>query len=211
MSSPTVWVYTTAQVSRSSSMYSSTKNSYTTTNISFDHRSSAPSPEPIDWSEVSSQSKEKDPPKSQQSLSLYMTNAADISLPPPTRPLSPAKKSLETKLKATLFTPLKFFPRHSSGQTFVESVGTASTLVQEMERPSVEPFTAMALCQPTPVSQTFPNHQSQWADIRPPFNFAKTAPIPIPQTQGSCRKSSTHHTRHWFLPSKLFTSSFGTS
>lgn len=220
MTSPTLWVFSTAQVSQVSSMYSSTKNSYTTTHISFDHRSSAPSPEPIDWSDMSSHSEEKEPPKSQQSLSLYMTNAADVFIPiiPPIRPLSPAKKSLETKLKATLFTPLKFFPRYSSGQTLVESMGagtgsTSSSLVKELDsRSPVAPITSLALCPSPPVSETFSNLQYHWADVSS-LNTTKSSPIPIPQAQGSRRKSSAVvvHARHWFLPSKLFASSFGAS
>ncbi|KAJ3971007.1 kinase-like domain-containing protein [Lentinula raphanica] len=70
MASPTAWEYSATQVSRTTSMYSSTKHSYTTTNMSFDNRSSAPSPEPLEWSKLSSRLQETCPPES-----LYLPRA----------------------------------------------------------------------------------------------------------------------------------------
>ncbi|KIK52905.1 hypothetical protein GYMLUDRAFT_64018 [Collybiopsis luxurians FD-317 M1] len=245
MTSPTVCDPSAAQVSRisSESMYSSTKNSYTTTHISFDHRSSAPSPEPVDWSEVSSQFKDM-PPESQPSLSLYMTNAADISLPlplPPARPLSPAKRSLETKLKATLFTPLKFFPRHPHHNSSTREISAGSmvgappqsTALVQVQQPVPVPmemgtkeFFAPLGHPPAVFEFEARHHTNYWTNILPPPPSAntKTSPIPISiPTTKSARKSSSaqqrpssHHRpptniRHWFLPSKLFTSSFGSS
>ncbi|KAJ3892140.1 serine/threonine protein kinase, negative regulator of sexual conjugation and meiosis [Lentinula edodes] len=201
MASPTAWEYSATQVSQSSSMFSSAKNSYTTTNMSFDNRSSAPSPEPIEWSELSSRLKENHPPESQPSFSLLMSNIADVS--PPLRSLSPTRKNLETKLKATLFTPLKFFPRHSSGQNSGESVVSSTSMVQEVETRPAEVFTSFELFPPPTVPQTYPNH---WSAIVPTKSLKINT---IPQSK-DCRKSSNNRPpalRHWFLPSKLFYSS----
>ncbi|KAL0064426.1 Serine/threonine protein kinase [Marasmius tenuissimus] len=116
MSSPTIWGTSVSNVS-SSSFYSSLQSeSFTTTHISFDHRSSAPSPESFSLSGFSSHSDPQLPHSShsQPPFPLYLPNPLINNIPP--RPLSPTKKFMaEThRLKNTLFTPLKFFPRFSA-------------------------------------------------------------------------------------------------
>ncbi|KAF5386445.1 hypothetical protein D9757_005847 [Collybiopsis confluens] len=243
MTSPTVWDQSATEISRisSGSVYSSTKNSYTTTHISFDHRSSAPSPEPVDWSEVSSPYKEIPTAESQPSLSLYMTNAADISFPlpliiPPARPLSPTKKSLETKFKATLFTPLKFFPRHPHQSSTREKMGEAmeispaqtTALVQVERQVRVEVHSKEFFAPLERSSAVYQaGYESHWADvlsspsarINAHHTKASIIPIPIPKTKPSSGWKPHAHAqhrppsniRHWFLSSKLFTSSVGAS
>ncbi|KAK7437868.1 Serine/threonine protein kinase, variant 2 [Stygiomarasmius scandens] len=51
MASPTVWNCAAADAPEIPSMYSSTRTSFTTTHLSFDHRSTAPSPDTMTWSE----------------------------------------------------------------------------------------------------------------------------------------------------------------
>ncbi|KAJ3742486.1 kinase-like domain-containing protein [Lentinula detonsa] len=205
MASPTAWAYSTTQVSGGTSTFSSTKRSFTTTNMSFDNRSSAPSPEPLEWSELSSRLKETCPPESQPSPPLYMTNAADVSLPP-IRSISPTRKNLETKFKATFFTPLKFFPRHSSGQNSSETMVPSTSLGQEMETCPAAIFTPMEFLSPS-VPEACSNHWSVVVPSKP----LKINTVPISQTKGSSfRKSNNHRSpalRHWFLSSKLFPSS----
>ncbi|KAG7094790.1 hypothetical protein E1B28_005605 [Marasmius oreades] len=126
MTSPTIW--TAASNLSSSSSYSSLQSSYTTTHISFDHRSSV-SPESASFSNYSNHS---DPQlSSQPPFPLYISSPIDV----PSRPLSPTKKLLaETqRLKSTLFTPLRFFPRlsASSPATAISpstAVGTSKTV-----------------------------------------------------------------------------------
>ncbi|KAJ3726714.1 kinase-like domain-containing protein [Lentinula raphanica] len=204
MASPTAWEYSATQVSRTTSMYSSTKHSYTTTNMSFDNRSSAPSPEPLEWSKLSSRLQETCPPESQPSLPLYMTNASNVSHPP-IRSVSPARKNLETKLKATFFTPLKFFPRHSSGQNPGETMVPTTTLVQEVEIGPAAIITSMELLPPSTIPQAHPKNWSGVLSTQP--LHVDTAPIP--QTKDtSCRKPNhrSPSLRHWFFSSKLFPS-----
>ncbi|KAK1229766.1 Serine/threonine protein kinase [Marasmius sp. AFHP31] len=125
MASPTIWGTSSVSNVSSSSFYSSLQSeSFTTTHISFDHRSSAPSPESFSLSGFSSHSDPQlhhhyhhhstSPSHSQPPFPLYLPNPLIDNIPP--RPLSPTKKFMaEThRIKNTLFTPLKFFPRFSA-------------------------------------------------------------------------------------------------
>ncbi|KAF9262243.1 kinase-like protein [Marasmius fiardii PR-910] len=106
MASPTI--FTAGSNLSTSSFYSSFQSSYTTTHISFDTN---PSHDSAPLSNFSSHSDSQIP--SQPPFPLYASSPIiDI----PSRPLSPTKKLLaETqRLKSTLFTPLKFFPRFSA-------------------------------------------------------------------------------------------------
>ncbi|KAL0574405.1 Serine/threonine protein kinase [Marasmius crinis-equi] len=249
MYSPTIWG-TTASVS-SSSFYSSFQSSYTTTHISFDHRSSAPSPESISLSGFSSHSDPQIP--SQPPLSLYLASPI-IDVPP--RPLSPTKKLLaETnRLKNTLFTPLRFFPRFSassppatsSPSTVIRTAKAATTAASEV-RVSWPPLSSSvhpsSFLSPTSSLVEVPlddprdqvrgigrlNEVEQYHSApfyRPsvdphkaPASALVASPYDAAGEQKARDQTATTHLpayrraadylrspRHWFLPTKLFTS-----
>ncbi|THU84350.1 kinase-like protein [Dendrothele bispora CBS 962.96] len=260
MASPTVWNCATADAPEIPSMYSSTRTSFTNTHLSFDHRSNAPSPDTMTWSDVEYHP-DRQVPESQPSFSFYMSNAPSRTFSP-SAPCSPAKKSFETKLKATFFTPLRFFPRPSSWQAsspsrsslFFSNSPTTSKATrpseeehhqQQQQQQQQQPFATFSFRQTTvidPASQT-PTSSLARAGFEilatactahanpgtsaflasPTFKssaaVAAVAAAAVTGTNTAARATTAtarEHSgnfgrrvvrhRHWFLPTKLFSS-----
>ncbi|KAK7463095.1 Serine/threonine protein kinase [Stygiomarasmius scandens] len=230
MASPTVWNCAAADAPEIPSMYSSTRTSFTTTHLSFDHRSTAPSPDTMTWSEFGHHS-DRQALESQPSFSFYMSNTPSRPFSP-SAPCSPSKKSFETKLKATFFTPLRFFPRPSSWQASSRSpspLSSHSPATAKTTRPPEEPIATFTFRQ----AAVDPASQVSSSLARAGFEILATACVAHGNPGTSALLASSPHKsaaavacskttatsehgvhgrrvvrhRHWFLPTKLFSSS----
>lgn len=194
MTSPSIWEYSTAEMSRYSSTQSSIVSARETQ--SFD-RSLSPSPEALPW------------PDSARALSPSecSPSAYDMVTDTPTSPHGHRPgKTLHTDGVSTLFYPIKFFPR-----------GPTSTFTKEVPhlQPLSEPFQSFVFSQ----TQTSPSLET-W----PAYSSTATTTVGLSSLQqqqdrsggstGNCRKAAAvaaatrtpRHPHHWFLPGKLFAS-----
>ncbi|KAF5368888.1 hypothetical protein D9758_003104 [Tetrapyrgos nigripes] len=250
MASPTAW-NSVVDPPEIPSLFTTTRSSFISTHISFDHRSSAPSPDTLNWSEVGMGDHQALAVESQPSYSLYVSNTPNASHPPSrsfspaTVPNYPVKRSFETKLKATLFTPLRFFPRPSSWQASTRSQSPshffprAASPTTKATRPTEEPVATFTFRQaPADYASQIPISHSTLArtsfeimattcigkpgvgktllvsattpTLSPHYPAAATTitttipPFVTAPAEPASRRTSRH--RHWFLPSKLFSS-----